>query len=163
MGIDRVCSSCFDDGDLRAWIRQDNGPRGCDACGRFDSPTRKLEDICEYIQSCLEKYWGFAVDQLPYESAEGGYQGTTWTTYELLREEIGLSLPRDRQDHLFHALLGKLTEETWCEYDWLTLDHDVALRTSWERFCETVKHKRRFFFHSDGTDDRDSYTAASLF
>jgi hypothetical protein len=42
------------------------------------------------------------------------------------------------------------------------LDHDVALKSSWERFCETVKHRRRFFFHSEGTDDRDSYTPASL-
>ena len=162
MSIKRVCSSCFEDEDLRTWIREANEPRGCDACGGFDSPTRKLEDICQFIQSCLRTCWGFAVDQLPYESAEGGYLGTTWTTYELLVDEVGISLPRDRNDRLLYALLGELTDETWCEYDWLTLDADVALRTSWERFCETVKHKRRFFFHTDGTDDRDSYTAASL-
>lgn len=162
MSIERVCSSCFEDQDLRAWIRGANGPRGCDACGGFDSPTCKLKDICAYIQSCLQKYWGFAVNQLPYESAEGGYLGTTWTTHELLVDEVGLSLPRDRGDRLFYALLSELTDETWCEYDWLTLDEDVALRTSWERFCQTVKYKRRFFFHTDGTDDRDSYTAASL-
>jgi len=162
MSIERVCSSCFDDEDLREWIRDVNGPRGCDACGKFDSPTCKLADVCRHIQSCLETYWGYAVEQLPYESAEGGYLGTTWTTYDLLVEEVDFSLPRDRECRLFYALLGELTDETWCEYDWLTLDHDVALRTSWERFCETVKHKRRFFFHSDGTDDRDSYTASSL-
>ncbi len=110
----------------------------------------------------MEKYWGFAVEQLPYESAEGGYQARTWRTADILLDEVGLSLPRDKNNRLFYALLGELTDETWCEYDWLTLEHDVALRTSWERFCETVKHKRRFFFHSDGTDDRDSYSAASL-
>ena len=162
MSIERVCSSCFEDEDLRAWIRAANEPRGCDACGGYDSPTCKLEDLCQHIQSCLQNYWGFAVEQLPYESAEGGYQGDTWTTYELLVEEVGLSLPRDTENRLFYALLGQLTDETWCENDWLTLDEDVALRTSWERFCETIKHKRRFFFHADGTDDRDSYTPASL-
>lgn len=162
MGIERVCSSCFGDNDLRSWVRDVGGPRGCDACGRFDSPTCKIGDVCEYIEFCLRKYWGFAVEQLPYESAEGGYLGTTWTTYELLREEVCISLPRDKNDRLFHAILEELTDETWCEYDWLTLDHDVALRSSWERFCETVKHKRRFFFHADGTDDRDSFTPSSL-
>lgn len=162
MAIERVCSSCFGDDDLRSWVRDVAGPRGCDACGKFDSPTCKLEDVCEYIETCLKKYWGFAVDQLPYESAEGGYLGTTWTTYELLREEVWISLPRDKKDTLFHEILGGLTDETWCEYDWLTLDHDIALRSSWERFCETVKHKRRFFFHADGTDDRDSFTPSSL-
>jgi RES domain-containing protein len=110
----------------------------------------------------LRNYWGFAVDQLPYESAEGGYQGTTWNTDELLSDEVELFLPRDNGNRLFYAIVDELTDELWCDYDWLTLDHDVALRTSWERFCETVKHKRRFFFHSEGTDDRDSYTAASL-
>jgi hypothetical protein len=107
-------------------------------------------------------YWGFAVEKLPYESAEGGYQGATWDTAEILFDEVGLSLPRDNKNRLFYALLGELTEETWCEYGGFELDHDVKLGMSWERFCETVKHKRRFFFHSDGTDDQDSFTPASL-
>jgi RES domain-containing protein len=162
MAIERVCSSCFGDVELRSWVRGHGGPRGCDACGKFDSPTCKLEDVCRYIETCLRRYWGSAVDQLPYESAEGGYIGTTWTTYELLREEVCIALPRDKSDGLFHSIIGSLTDETWCEYDWLTLDHDVALRSSWKRFCETVKHKRRFFFHADGTDDRDSFTPAAL-
>ncbi|WP_353558222.1 HEPN-associated N-terminal domain-containing protein [Paraburkholderia terrae] len=162
MSIERVCSSCFDDADLRAWIRDVGGPRGCDACEKFDSPTCKIADLCRHIESCLKKYWGFAVDQLPYESAEGGYLAPTWDTYDLLTDEVGLTLPRDYKGTLFHALIREITDEVWCEYNWLTLDHDVALRTSWERFCETVKYKRRFFFHNDGTDDRDSYTAASL-
>lgn len=110
----------------------------------------------------MRKYWGFAVEQLPYETAEGGYQGTTYTTSEILYDDICLSLPRDRGDRLYYALLRNLTDETWCEYDWLSLDRDVALKMSWERFCETVKHQRRFFFHATGTDDRDSYTPASL-
>ena len=162
MSIERVCSACFDDDDIREWIRKVGGPRGCDACGKFDSPTCALPDLCDHIQSCLEQYWGFAVEQLPYESAEGGYQGMTWDTTEILFDEVGLSLPRDDNDRLFYALLDGLTDQIWCEYDWLTLDVDVALRTSWKQFCETVKHRRRFFFHSDGTDDRDSYTPATL-
>ncbi len=157
-----VCSSCFGDQDLKAWIRDAGERRGCDYCNGYDSPTCKLDEICVHIESCLKEVYGFAIDQLPYESAEGGYIGTTWTTYEILVEEVGLSLPRDRKDRLFHAILGRLTEETWCEYDWLSLDYDEALRSSWDRFCETVKHRRRFFFHAVGPDDRDSYTPASL-
>jgi HEPN/RES N-terminal domain 1/RES domain len=162
VAIDRVCSSCFGDDDLRTWIRKANESRGCDACGKFDSPTRELIDICRHIEDCLRKYWGFAVEQLPFESAEGGYQGTTWDTYDLLLDEVCLHLPRDKNGALFSALIQGLTDETWCEYDWLSLEIDVALRISWQRFCETVKHERRFFFHSVGTDDIDSYTPTSL-
>jgi RES domain-containing protein len=156
-----VCSSCFDDEDLRAFVRQATGRRGCDFCEQFDSPTRALEEVCNHMRSCLEQYWSFAVDHLPYESAEGGYQGATWDTDDLL-DHVGLSLPRDRCGRLFRAIRDELPDETWCEYDWLTLDTDQALASSWRRFCEVVKHQRRFFFHRRGTDDRDSFTPALL-
>lgn len=161
--MSRVCSSCFEDLDLRSMIREANGPRGCDFCGRHDSPTEDLDVVCRHIEDCLRKFWGFAVEQLPYESAEGGYQGQTWYTSEVLFDEEGLALPRDNDETLRDAILDELPDELWCEYDWLTLDQDVALRTSWDRFCDNIKHHRRFFFHAlGGPDDRDSFSARSL-
>lgn len=162
--IERVCSACVDDADVKAWIRQEGGPRGCDACGGYDSPTVELTELCEYLQSCLSSFWGLAVEQLPYESAEGGYVGTTWLTSELVFEEVGLELPRDRKDRLYDAICLGLDAELWCDYDWLRLDEDVALRMSWATFCETIKHKRRFFFHHQGgtKDDPDSYSHVGL-
>lgn len=141
-----------------------NEKRGCDACGQFDSPTCKLDDLCEKIQDCLEQFWGFAVDQLPYESAEGGYQGTTWDTSEILLDEAGLELPRDENDKLLYAIISRLSDEVWCEYDWLTLDVDKALRLGWDRFCHIVKHERRFFFQNEAADgdDRDTYSPKDL-
>lgn len=89
----------------------------------------------------------------------------TWDTSEVLFDEMDLVLPRDRRRELAYALIGELPDELWCDYDWLTLDDDVALRGSWEEFCENVKHSRRFFFHNlggGGEDDRDSFSAVSL-
>src|SRR6266404_3258851 len=156
MDIERVCSSCFEDIDVRIWIRDQEGPRGCDACGKYDSPTVAFKDLCEYLEECLKGFWGFAADQLPYESAEGGYQGTTWLTSELVFDEVGLGLVRDKKDRLLHAFYGHLSSEVWCDYDWLRLDEDVALRTSWDRFCDDIKYRRRFFFQTRGGDDQDS-------
>lgn len=163
MSIGRVCSSCIDDPDIDAWIRAQDGANGCDACGESDSPTCDIRDLCRYIEDCLRKYWGFAVDQLPYDTAEGGYQGgNTWSTYALLSDEIELHLPRDHRGHLLFALTNGITDEVWCDYDWLVLDKDEALSASWDKFCNVVKHQRRFFFHSMGTDNQDSFTPASL-
>lgn len=160
----RVCANCFGDDDLGGWIHDADGAPGCEFCNSDDAPTCDLNELCAYIQECLEKVFGFAVDHLPYESAEGGYLGSkTWTTYEILREQVSLSLPRDSRDgKLFQAILSRLTDETWCEYDWLSLDLDDALKTSWDDFCFTVKHKRRFFFHASGEDTHDSFTSATL-
>uniref|UniRef100_UPI002AC335FF HEPN-associated N-terminal domain-containing protein n=1 Tax=Paraburkholderia sp. J41 TaxID=2805433 RepID=UPI002AC335FF len=77
---------------------------------------------------CLGKKWGGAADQLPYESAEGGYQGTTWDTAELVFEEICLELPRDHDGSLQDEIIGTLNDDVWCDYDWLSLDTDVALK-----------------------------------
>jgi len=160
---DHVCSSCFDDADLRSWICQNGAQRRCDFCSDDDAPAARFGELCEHITACILKYWGRAADQLPYETREGGYiGGNTLDTYDLLREEIAISLPRDRHDRLIRALLDQLPDETWCDHDWTCLDLDQALLSSWESFCDTVKHKRRFFFHGTGSDDIDSYTPASL-
>lgn len=161
--MSRVCSSCFEDLDLRSWIRENGSTRGCDFCHGFDSPTIELSEVCRRIETCLGKFWGLAVNQLPYESAEGGYQGQTWATAEVVFDEEGLSLPRD-DGTLYDALLRELIDELWCDWDWLSLDDDDALWSSWELFCDNVKHKRRFFFHSLGgsPDDRNSYSAEAI-
>lgn len=77
-------------------------------------------------------------------------------------DKIGLDLPRDYTGSLFSDIASAMTDEYWCDYDVGALDLDDALRSSWESFCMTVKHKRRFFFHATGSDDYDSYTPASL-
>ncbi len=158
--MNRVCSSCFADEDLRAWIRKEGGPRGCSACNRFDSPTAKFYKVAKHIEECIGRYYGRAVDQLMYCSAEGGYLGAHWDSWDML-EKIGLMLPRD-DGTLYSSIAQAMADEIWCDFDAGALDLDDALRTSWQGFCETVKHKRRFFFHATGRDDQDSLTPASL-
>jgi hypothetical protein len=157
----RICSSCFSDQDLRSWIREQSGVRGCGFCGKFDSPTAKFDEVVPYIEKCISRYYGRAVDQLGYCSAEGGYLGPHWDSWSML-DKVGLSLPRDYDGSLFWSIAGAMTQEPWCDYDVGALDLDDALWSSWESFCKTVKHKRRFFFHTSGRDDLDSFTPASL-
>jgi RES domain-containing protein len=156
----RVCSSCFADEDLRAWIRDKNGPRGCDACERFDSPTVEFHKLAQRIDECIQRYYGLAVEQLGYCSAEGGYLGSHWDSWDML-DKVGLMLPRD-DGTLSDAIAQSITDDFWCDFDAGALEPDRALWSSWEGFCETVKHKRRFFFHATGQDDQDSFTPASL-
>src|SRR6266545_2451921 len=139
------CAKCIREEDLERWIREQDGPRGCDFCGRKDAPTAKFEELAAYMRECLEKVWGYAVEQLPYESAEGGYQGQTWDTYDLLYDECQIDLPRETR-HVRYQLATEVSDQVWCDYDWLRLDDDDVLRMSWEQFCEVVKHERRFFF-----------------
>lgn len=156
----RVCSACFDDTALRAWVRAQNGPRGCWACEKFDSPTAPLHLIQERIRECVSKYYGHAVDQLYYDSSEGGYLGDHWDSDDLL-QMLDLGFPRD-SGRLFDAIVDGLGQQPWCNFDAGALDLDDALSSSWTQFCRTVKHERRFFFHSTGEDGLDTWTPLSL-
>lgn len=161
MSLNRICSSCFSNEDLRAWIRSQGGPHGCDACEKFDSPTTEFQNAVNHIEQCIGRYYGRAVDQLGYCSAEGGYLGANWNSWDML-DKVELTLPRDHAGELYAAIASNMTEEPWCDFDAGALDLDHALWSSWEFFCMTVKHKRRFFFHAAGKDDQDSLTPASL-
>ncbi|WP_274923594.1 HEPN-associated N-terminal domain-containing protein [Pseudomonas aeruginosa] len=162
--MDRVCTRCIGDDDLKQWMRKQGGPRGCDYCNTSYAPTVELQDLCDYIESCICQYWGRAVEQLPYESREGGYQGRTWDTYEVIFDEMELDLPLDTKDSLRYAIAEGVGDELWCDYDWLSLDQDVAMISGWSRFCNVVKHKRRFFFQEQDYDpeDRDSYSPLAI-
>lgn len=157
----RVCFSCFSNQDLRDWIREHDGPRGCSFCGKYDSSTVEFHKLVSRIEECLRRYYGRAVDQLGYCTEEGGYLGEHWDSWDML-DLIGLELPRDDDSSLNTAIASDMTDEPWCDYDAGALNLDDALWSSWENFCQTVKHRRRFFFHNSGSDSHDSFTPASL-
>ncbi|NEI74315.1 RES domain-containing protein [Rhizobium lusitanum] len=160
-----VCARCFSDADLKEMIRAHAGPKGCYFCGRRDAVTMPFDEVVEFILERIEAFYGRAGDQLPYESREGGYQGWHIDSYDMIRDQIELDLPRDGDGQLFGAIVDGIGDEVWCEYDWLTLEPDESLRFSWGRFCEIVKHGRRFFFHDMGRskdNDPDSRSPFEL-
>jgi hypothetical protein len=128
-----------------------------------DSRNRRCGSVHKRMPTV---YFGDAAEQLPFETAEGGYQGRTWTTYELLFEELELQLPRDTAlSPLASDLSDAVSDQIWCDYDWLRLDLDDALSYSWEYFCRIVKSERRYFFtevrHS-ADDDQDILTPSQM-
>lgn len=158
----RVCTRCIGDEDLKAWIQNKNGPRGCDFCRTYVASTVTVTDLCEHMESCICNYWGTVIDQVSWDSQEGGYQAVTWDTWEIVFDEIGLDLPLDSSGDLYQAILQSLSDEVWCDYDWLCLDEDEAMKLSWSKFCEVVKHQRRFFFQMVGYDPEDLDSIAPL-
>lgn len=159
---ERVCTGCIGDEDLKEFVRAQGGPKGCSFCGRRTAPTAPLVEMAEFIGERMSTFYGRAVDQLPYDGREGGYQGWTQDTEELLFEEIGLELPRDTTGQLARAIVSEIGDDTWTNFDWLRLEIDQGFALDWERFCEAVKHQRRFFFHQIGADDAYDPDARSL-
>jgi hypothetical protein len=74
-----------------------------------------------------------------------GWQGQTWWTYEIF-DELGLDFPLDEGDRLHNTIANGVGNDLWSEAEPYALSPVQQLAFSWERFCKTVKHERRYFF-----------------
>ena len=146
----KVCTECFDDADLVYRIQSYGEAGECSYCEVEREFVAPFHDIAEFIGERMRTFYGHAVDQLPYESREGGYQGRHEDTFDCLYESIGLEITSSGEELLRYDLIDEIGDEVWCDYDWLVLEIDQSLFFSWEQFCATTKGHRRFFFHRFG-------------
>jgi hypothetical protein len=142
-----VCVGCFGDDDIQAFIRSEADSTACDFCGRR-SRTRPiaapLDEVFDFIFEAVEREYDRAVNALGWDGENGGYQGAHWDSRDLL-EQIGLELPND-DGQLIDILVECLGDEVWCERHPYSLREDERLIGSWEDFCNSIKHERRYFF-----------------
>lgn len=150
-----VCADCFDDEGLQAFVEGAATECKCSFCGAEDEEpiAAPVEEVADYINDCLYAEYDDAANCLPYDSSEGGYLGVTWNTWELLADEVELSLPND-DGSLFDAICSAVDDNAWCERNPFSLNNVQEAKYSWELFSRVVKHQRRFFF-LDSVDEHD--------
>jgi hypothetical protein len=156
-----VCSHCFTDPGLKAFVEGEAVSTECNFCGEVagEPIAAPVEAVGEYINDQIKREYDDAANWLPYESAEGGWQGKTWNRWELLADELGIQLPRDSSGELFEALVDSVDECDWCTINPFGLDYEQRGRFSWERFCRVVQHERRFFFSQHSSEAHDDLLA----
>jgi HEPN/RES N-terminal domain 1/RES domain len=161
-----VCAECFGDQDIRERILEADGEPGCDFCGEEDAPTIDIDDLGAQMLERLDMFYSDANNHLMYISREGGFQGITYLTYDLLMDEEQVDLPRDRDGKLFSALIEAIEpDRVWCEHDPAVLPENESMLLDWDRFCRIIKYERRFFFQNLGGPRNildDSLAAADL-
>ena len=144
-----VCAQCFTDMAIRDFVTARTTTNECDYCGRSgEQPiAAPIDDVLELMAEGLSVEWGDAVDELPYESAEGGYQGKAYDTWEFFDDVVGFPSENDgvRED-IVSAFRGRL----WCQRNYFSLSEQDKLLIGWEEFCDEVKHQRRYFFFNTG-------------
>lgn len=162
----KICGECIRNPGIRAFIAERASTTICAFCRRrgANRKTASLEDVAAFILERAEQDYGDPADWLPYDSGEGGYQAaSTFTTWELLREHLPLSLAPAQNDAVLDALQELMPASDWCERDPLSLSTFQVLRFSWSAFCQTVKRKNRYFFGTSiasvGQGERDEMLA----
>jgi len=154
-----VCDRCFGDDTIKGFIKANTSHTECDFCGRQgdEQPiAAPLVDVADLINDSIAREYQRAVEILPWDSGEGGYQGRHFDSYDLLRDEIGLELPND-DGQLLQVLAECVGDEVWCERNPFSLREDEKLVYSWERFSNLIKHERRYFFLYERRDRENDY------
>jgi HEPN/RES N-terminal domain 1 len=160
-----VCGACFGDQGLKEFCLNHAESRECDFCGATKSEpiAAPLDEVIEHINSCIHRYFDDpAIAGLPYQTAEGGWLGKTYQTYEVF-DELGLDFPNDEYRSLYRAISNGVDNDLWSEAEPYMLSPDQQLHFSWERFCRVIKHERRYFFLEEEKKEPQHYNNDELF
>jgi HEPN superfamily RES-like protein/RES domain-containing protein len=145
-----VCDTCFSDPALAEFVSDQASETSCDFCGRAaEEPIAASADaVAELVMESIQTEWTDPVNELGWETAEGGYQGQTIDLMEVLGEEGSPIETVEFQD----ALLAAAHSVEWCKRDYAAPHLDEALSYDWQLFADRVKHENRYFFLLDEED-----------
>ena len=144
----QICPRCISDPHLKQVVKNfatDESP--CSFCGR--RPSMELDGVMEIIGNTVADYYNRAVNEAPYESAEGGYQGVTFDTFEVMEHIVG---GISRRDAVIEAISASFDDDIWVERNMFSLNGVQKYVASWEQFCDAVKHEAK---HGPGGEPED--------
>ncbi len=91
----------------------------------------------------MRQYFGTVDDEgLGWDKEDERWFGTTYDSREVIEE---LGLPSDN-DRVIDEIVESLGDEIWCDRHPYSLSGVDRYDSSWDEFCNTVKHKFRYFF-----------------
>lgn len=139
-----VCSNHFSDTAIKKYIKSHSNLGTCDYC--HDNRVRRviaLNDLSEFMTEAIGRYYDDAANWLGYDSAEGGYLGSTFDTYDILFNELELDIDDPKlQDDLYYSM----PDTVWCHQDPYGLSQSEEMDFDWKYFKNVVKHKARYSF-----------------
>jgi hypothetical protein len=146
-----ICPSCVSDPILAEHVRGAVEEMACSFCGSPESA--EFEVVLESLSDAILAEYTDPANELPYESREGGYQGTVYYGHEIVGE---MGVWTGREDVLEEAA-SCFAGSAWCERDYFSLKQFDTLRYGWERFVEKIRYVTRFLFLRDDPDDEDRH------
>jgi hypothetical protein len=146
----QLCSRCISEPYLKGLVKQSESFSECSFCHRTSAPAVPLNELLEIIGATVSEYYNRAVNEAPYESAEGGYQGVTYDTDEVMESIVS---EVSRRDDVAAAIRDAFDEDVWVERNMFGLNGVHKYVASWDGFCEAVKHGTRYFFLEPYTED----------
>jgi len=156
-----VCEKHFTDKDISDYIKLNgNSISNCSFCDEKDG---FLEGDNEYkaiswdilmhrIIPGIKHFYDDPANGLSYMSSEGGYQGATYDTLELLNEIICLEADYEVTEEIANTITGDI----WTKSEFYSDNYANYLMYTWESFSKLVKYDVRYLF-KEVNDNRDEF------
>ncbi len=142
-----VCPDCFNDEGISEFVKQNGKQNKCSYCqhhfeGNCCAP---IDDVIAFIVECIEQHYDIPENELPYDGKEGGFQGETTDTRDILLHEHDIF---EEDNALFHDVHDAINSQRdcWCERDYFGMKQNDIHRASWDRFRNIVTYQCRFVF-----------------
>ena len=158
----KVCHECTSDYALKNHIKENGKRHICDYCGK-DRKCIPLEDLMEPIMNGILHEYEDAVGCLGWDSAEGGYLGTTYDNHDLIHNELYDELGIEDKA-LLDDIANIMNDIAWCDRNPYGESEDKEAYYSWSSFSKLVKEKTRYVFYkiSQENDDRSFSSPAEI-
>jgi hypothetical protein len=151
-----ICYRCISEPYLRDLARSEASEFGCSFCGRI--PRSKPNSIpfnrlMEVVGETVWQYYEHAADCMGWDGREGGFIGSsTYDSYDIVQDFPTLS----DDERVVREVIDCLGDQVWCDRSPYSLTGVERYASSWEGFCQTVKHTVRYFFNTKENADEFS-------
>jgi hypothetical protein len=148
-----ICANHFEDKAINRFIKQNYQDGFCDYCEK-NLKVISLENLMGFIMDGISLFYEDAANFMSYNTREGGYLGETYTPDELIQEQVGLYA---EPFEIIEDIVDSIEDIAWAQPD---LYHDKPndnLEYAWKHFKNIIKHKSRYLFSSDNTDQPDAF------
>ncbi len=149
-----VCAAMFDDTAIQAVINKNLTSRKCSYSGKLSRKliAAPLDKVVECISNGIRRHYDDANNGVGWDH-EWDEGVRTLDTYDLIEEAVAFSDNAPR--NLFEDIVEALPARDWSKIDPYGTSYGDVMKWSWDEFCDTIKHVRRYFFEEHiGSSDR---------
>lgn len=144
-----VCHECFKDEYLKKFIINNATSKKCDYCENSSNDNiaiefnKIMELIVKGIMFCFED----PINEIPYDSEEGGYMAPISDTWDIIDD---LDITED--NNVKEKIVNSIQNESWVKNGYYSGSESEIFLNAWDNFKNIVKYKRRYTFLSKTND-----------
>jgi len=142
-----VCTRCIRDPCVAEFIEEHNASEKCSYCRSRERATYELSEVCGFIEDrVLTFYTTDPSEEGPLDKETGEFWGVEEDYIENILGEMELKL---RSKRLMSDIVESIGNTEYYSKGSISGTPSQRAADAWEKFCNKVKHSRRFTFWTD--------------